>query len=39
VSQLFFGRDLADKAGCVVTEKGVAERKEGEKSIDVASIC
>lgn len=25
--------------GAVVTEKGVAERKEGEKSIDVASIC
>jgi methylthioribose-1-phosphate isomerase len=25
--------------GCVVTEKGVAERKEGEKSIDVSTVC
>ncbi|WVF73180.1 methylthioribose-1-phosphate isomerase [Kwoniella sp. CBS 6097] len=29
----------AELISCVVTEKGVAERKEGEKSIDVASIC
>lgn len=29
----------ADHSGCVVTEKGVAERKQGEKSIDVASVC
>lgn len=25
--------------GCIVTEKGVAERKQGEKGIDVASVC
>ena len=25
--------------GCVVTEKGVAERQEGETSIDVAQVC
>lgn len=25
--------------GCVVTEKGVAERKEGEKHIDVSQVC
>ncbi|WWC91571.1 methylthioribose-1-phosphate isomerase [Kwoniella dendrophila CBS 6074] len=29
----------AELISCVVTEKGVAERKQGEKSIDVASIC
>ncbi|WVW86012.1 methylthioribose-1-phosphate isomerase [Kwoniella bestiolae CBS 10118] len=29
----------AELISCVVTEKGVAERKEGEKAIDVASIC
>ncbi|XAO24299.1 methylthioribose-1-phosphate isomerase [Cryptococcus bacillisporus CA1280] len=29
----------AELISAVVTEKGVAERKEGEKSIDVASIC
>ncbi|KAK8853105.1 methylthioribose-1-phosphate isomerase [Kwoniella newhampshirensis] len=29
----------AELISCVVTEKGVAERKEGEKNIDVASIC
>jgi methylthioribose-1-phosphate isomerase len=26
-------------SGCVVTEKGVAERKEGAGEIDVASVC
>lgn len=25
--------------GCVVTEKGVAERKEGESAIDVSQVC
>jgi methylthioribose-1-phosphate isomerase len=30
--------DRAD-SGCVVTEKGVAERKEGEKHINVESVC
>jgi len=25
--------------GCVVTEKGVAERREGSNEIDVSSVC
>lgn len=25
--------------GCVVTEKGVAERREGSNDIDVSSVC
>ncbi|RXK35732.1 methylthioribose-1-phosphate isomerase [Tremella mesenterica] len=29
----------AELISCVVTEKGVAERQEGENSIDVASVC
>ncbi|GFZ48550.1 S-methyl-5-thioribose-1-phosphate isomerase [Saitozyma sp. JCM 24511] len=29
----------AELISCVVTEKGVAERKQGEKFIDVASVC
>ncbi|WRT70356.1 methylthioribose-1-phosphate isomerase [Kwoniella shivajii] len=29
----------AELISCVVTEKGVAERKQGEKSIDVSSVC
>ncbi|WWC71877.1 methylthioribose-1-phosphate isomerase [Kwoniella pini CBS 10737] len=29
----------AELISCVVTEKGVAERKQGEKSINVSSIC
>ncbi|WWD03495.1 methylthioribose-1-phosphate isomerase [Kwoniella europaea PYCC6329] len=29
----------AELISCVVTEKGVAERKDDEKSIDVSSIC
>lgn len=29
----------AELISCVVTEKGVAVRKEGQKSIDVASVC
>lgn len=31
------GTDIV--TGCVVTEKGVAERKEGESAIDVAQVC
>jgi hypothetical protein len=26
-------------SGCIVTEKGVAERKEGEKAIYVSTVC
>ena len=26
-------------SGCVVTEKGVAERREGSNEIDVSSVC
>ena len=29
----------ADLISCVVTEKGVAERRDGETSIDVSSVC